>query len=211
MSVIEKLATSLGRKDDVPNQELAKEIAETNDKAAVSELIEILKTTNDKKIKSDCIKTLYEIGYLKPEFISDYYQYFLELLKNKNNRLVWGAMIALKTISNIKPKEICENLTEILDATENGSVITNDNGISILINLSKVKEYFEDTFPLLLEQLRKCEPKQLPMYAERTLPIINAKNKIEFINLMNERMNELNKESQKKRIEKVLKKLMKLN
>ena len=211
MSVIEKLATSLGRKDDVPNQELAKEIAETNDKAAVSELIEILKTTNNKKIKSDCIKTLYEIGYLKPEFISDYYQYFLELLKNKNNRLVWGAMIALKTISNIKPKEICENLTEILDATENGSVITNDNGISILINLSKVKEYFEDTFPLLLEQLRKCEPKQLPMYAERTLPIINAKNKIEFINLMNERMNELNKESQKKRIEKVLKKLMKLN
>ena len=58
-----------------------------------------------------------------------------------------------------------------------------------------------------MEQLKKCEPKQLPMYAERTLPIINAKNKNEFVNLLNERIIELNKESQKKRIEKVLKKL----
>ena len=207
MSIIDKLATSLGRKDDVPNQELAKEIAETNDKSAVAELIEILKTATDKKIQSDCIKTLYEIGYLKPELISEYYQYFLELLKNKNNRLVWGAMIALKTISNIRPKEIYDNLIEILDATENGSVITNDNGIAILINLSKKKEYLSNTFPLLMEQLKKCEPKQLPMYAERTLPIINAKNKIEFVNLLNERIIELNKDSQKKRIEKVLKKL----
>ena len=207
MSIIDKLATSLGRKDDVPNQELAKEIAETNDKSAVAELIEILKTATDKKIQSDCIKTLYEIGYLKPDLISEYYQYFLELLKNKNNRLVWGAMIALKTISNIRPKEIYDNLIEILDATENGSVITNDNGIAILINLSKKKEYLSNTFPLLMEQLKKCEPKQLPMYAERTLPIINAKNKIEFVNLLNERIIELNKDSQKKRIEKVLKKL----
>ena len=207
MSVIDKLATSLGRKDDVPNQELAKEIAETNNKSAVAELIEILKTATDKKIQSDCIKTLYEIGYIEPELIADFYLYFLELLKNKNNRLVWGAMIALKTISNIRPKEIYDNLIEILDATESGSVITNDNGISILINLSKKKEYLSNTFPLLMEQLKKCEPKQLPMYAERTLPIINAKNKSEFVNLLNERIIELNKESQKKRIEKVLKKL----
>ena len=87
MSTIDKLATSLGRKDDVPNQELAKGIAETNDQSAVAELI------------------------------ADFYQYFLGLLKNKNNRLVWGAMIALKTISNIRPKEIYDNLIEIVDST----------------------------------------------------------------------------------------------
>ena len=209
MSVLDKLASSMGRKDDVPNQELAKDIAKSNDNKSIAELVEILRNTKDKKIQSDCIKTLYEIGYIKPELISEYYKYFLELLKSKNNRLVWGAMIALNTISKIKPKEIYENLIEILDATDKGSVITKDNGIGILINLSSKKEYAKNTFPLLIEQLRKCEPKQLPMYAERTLPIINETNKNEFINLLIERIGELEKESQKKRIEKVLRKLKK--
>ena len=207
MSVLNKLASSLGRRDNMPNQELAKEIAETNNRNSVSELVEILQHSKDKRIQSDCIKTLYEIGYIKPELISDYYKYFLELLKSKNNRLVWGAMIALNTISKIKPKEIYKNLVEILNATDNGSVITKDNGIGILINLSSRKEYAGDTFPLLMEQLRKNEPKQLPMYAERTLPVINETNKQEFIDLLSERINELEKESQKKRIKKVLSKI----
>ena len=207
MSIIEKLATSLGRKDDVPNQELAKEIASANNNNAVTELINILKTTKDKKIQSDCIKTLYEIGYIKPELISEYYQFFIELLESKNNRLVWGAMIALYTISTIKPKKVFENLSKILEAIDKGSVITKDYGVRILINLSAVSDIRNDAFALLMEQLKKCEPKQLPMYAEKCLPIINEENKDVFIEILNDRFDELIKDSQKKRIEKVLKKL----
>ena len=209
--ILEKLATSLERKDDVPNQELAKEIALKNDKEAIKELIEILSESKDKKIQSDCIKTLYEIGYIKPELIENYYDFFIELLKNKNNRLVWGAMIALKTISEIKPKEIFENLPIILEVTEKGSVISNDNGIGILINLAKNQELHNEVFLLLMEQLKKCVPKQLPMYAERALSVIKEKdkNKNKFMALLNERINELGKESQIKRIEKVIKKLNK--
>ena len=58
-----------------------------------------------------------------------------------------------------------------------------------------------------MEQLRKSEPKQLLMYAERTLPVINETNKQEFIDSLSERINELEKESQKKRINKVLSKI----
>jgi hypothetical protein len=205
--IIEKLASSLGRKDDVPNQELAKEIASKNDKTAINELLEILKENNDKKIQSDCIKTLYEIGYIKPELIAEHYDFFIELLKNKNNRLVWGAMIALKIISEVKPKEIFENLPVILEVTEKGSVISNDNGVGILINLAKKQELYDDVFPLLMEQLTKCVPKQLPMYAERALSVIKEKD--EFITLLNGRLSEFEKESQIKRIEKVIKKLNK--
>ncbi len=207
MSVIEKLATSLGRKDDVPNQELAREIASKNDNKSVSELIDILKTTKDKKIQSDCIKTLYEIGYIKPELIAEYYPFFIELLKSRNNRLVWGAMIALYTISKMKPREIFENLSEILEAIQKGSVITKDYGVRILINLSGISEFANSAFDLLMDQLRKCEPKQLPLYAEKTLPVINAENQRIFIELLEERFDELEKDSQKRRIEKVLRKL----
>lgn len=39
MSVIPKLASSLGRRDEVPNQELARHIAANADQKAVEELV----------------------------------------------------------------------------------------------------------------------------------------------------------------------------
>ncbi|MCJ8014116.1 hypothetical protein MUG84_20600 [Paenibacillus sp. KQZ6P-2] len=42
MTIIDKLATSLGRKDEGPNQELAKDIANRDDRGAVQELVDNL-------------------------------------------------------------------------------------------------------------------------------------------------------------------------
>ena len=55
MSVISKLASSLNRKDEVPNQELAQQIIKSNNKKAIKELVENL-SNRDTKIQSDCIK-----------------------------------------------------------------------------------------------------------------------------------------------------------
>ncbi len=57
MSVLEKLATALGRRDEVPNQELARDIVRERNAAAVQELVENLANKN-KGIQNDCIKTL---------------------------------------------------------------------------------------------------------------------------------------------------------
>lgn len=65
MTIINKLATSLNRKDEAANQELANSIAEHENIEAVEELISHLNSTN-KNIQSDCIKVLYEIGNHKP-------------------------------------------------------------------------------------------------------------------------------------------------
>ena len=89
MSVIEKLATSLNRRDEVPNQELAKNIVSKNDRKAVEELVRNL-SNKDSSIQGDCIKILYEIGESRPEMISSYAKEFISLLDNKNNRLAWG-------------------------------------------------------------------------------------------------------------------------
>ncbi len=205
--IIEKLASSLGRNDAVPNQELAKEIALSNNKEAVTELIGLLKTATDKKIQSDCIKTLYETGYLKPELLADDYAFFIELLNHKNNRLVWGAMIALKTISTVEPAVIFKHLPEILEVTEKGSVISNDNGVGILINLAKNPRFYNDVIPLLFAQLKQCVPKQLPLYAERALPVIKETDKNELSALLHMRLHEMEKKNPIKRIETVIKKL----
>ena len=208
MSILQLLSSSIGRKDKEQNKKLAAEIANQEDTEAIEELITNL-NSNDKNIQSDCIDTLYETGYLKPELISAYHADFLNLLKSKNNRLVWGGMIALAAIASLKHKELFEALDTIMVTTDKGSVITIDNGVKILIKLTKHSKCFDTTNPLLMEQLLRCPIKQLPMYSERTLECITGKNKQEFVNLIKKRISECEKASQTKRLEKILKKEIK--
>jgi hypothetical protein len=206
MSVIDKLASSLARRDEVPNQELARQIIVKSDKKAVKELIDNLENKN-KNIQSDCIKVLYEIGENKPSLISEYAKNFISLLDNKNNRLQWGAMTALDSITLENPKIIYSSLAKIVSASDNGSVITKDHAVSILIKLCSLKQYAEDAFSLLIEQLLMCPTNQLPMYAENAVPVINDKNKKQFVKTLSSRLDEIEKETKRKRVEKVIKKM----
>src|SRR5262245_32430609 len=102
MSVLQKLASALGRRDETPNQELAKSIAASKDAGAVAELVEHLADKN-KDIQSDCIKVLYETGERNPALIAPHIEVFAKLLDSKNNRLAWGAMTALDAIADADP------------------------------------------------------------------------------------------------------------
>ncbi|MBN2272916.1 MAG: hypothetical protein JXR41_11950 [Bacteroidales bacterium] len=209
MKALDLISTSLNRRDDKPNQELADEIIRSDRSDWVKELAENLHN-KDKNIRSDCLKVLYEIGERgAAKMIEPYVTEFGKLIEDKNNRLVWGAMIALDTIACVNKKIIYAILPSIVGAIDKGSVITIDHGVSILAKLSAVSEYSVTTFPLLMEQLRKCPPKQLPQYAEKAETAVNQANKKTFIGLLEQRMNELDKDSQKKRIEKVVRKVNK--
>ncbi len=204
MSIIEKLASSLNRRDELPNQELAKEIVLSKNKKAIKELVENL--SNKKAIQNDCIKVLYEIGEQEPKLIADYIKEFVEQLNSKNNRLQWGAMIALSTITNELPKEIYTILPTILEVADKGSVITKDHAINILIKLCAIKDYSDGAFALLIEQLLKSPTNQLPMYTERATPIVNEKNKALFVKTLTTRLGDIEKETKRKCIEKVIQK-----
>ncbi|MBE9511695.1 MAG: hypothetical protein IMY71_12530 [Bacteroidetes bacterium] len=209
MAIIDLLASSQGLRGNEANIALAKEIASSGNKSAIKELVENLQN-KDKKIQGDCIKTLYETGYLKPDLIAEYYNDFLQLLTSKNNYLVWSGMIAIAVITDLKPKEIFASLDLIMQIVNNGSVITIDNGVEILAKLNKFKEYFNTTDPLLMEQLWKCPIKQLPMYAEKSLISINKRNKETYQNIIGKRKDECEKDSQIKRLKKVLKRIDKI-
>lgn len=206
MSVLDKLASVLGRRDEVPNQELAQAIVKNNDAKAVKELVDNLHHKN-KDIQSDCIKVLYEIGEHKPALIAAYAPQFIALLGHKNNRLQWGAMTALSAITLENPKEIYAALPAILEAADKGSVITKDHAVNILINLYSVKKYQDDAFPLLIELLVSSPVNQLPMYAEKAMPVILDKNKALFIKTLQSRLDDIDKDTKRKRVEKVIKKL----
>ncbi|MES2418919.1 MAG: hypothetical protein V4541_12075 [Bacteroidota bacterium] len=207
MTVIDKLATSLNRRDEIPNQELATKIATQNDKEAVKELVNNL-NHKDKGIQSDCIKTLDEIGKLKPSLISDHVDKLVALLDHKNNRLQWGAMAALHAITNENIKEIYNALPKIIESADKGSVITNDHCVGILIKLCAIKDYAAAAFILLNERLLKSPTNQLPMYAENALPVImRGGHQASFTHTLSTRLEEIESPTKRARVEKVIKKL----
>lgn len=206
MSIIELLASSQGSRSSTANIALAEEIVSTGNSEAVAELAGLLKH-KDRSIQSDSIKTLYETGYRKPQLIAPHYSDFLALLSSKNNRLVWGAMAALTTIVEIRHLELFESLDTIMGAVNHGSVITIDCGVEILAKLNRFDMYHNTTDPLLMEQLFKCPIKQLPTYAGKALEHISEHSTEGYRNIITNRMAECEKESQKKKLEKLLKKL----
>lgn len=204
MSVLNRLASSLGRRDEVPNQELARDLASNKDKAGIREIAENL-WNKDKNIQADCIKVLYEIGHLEPELIEDYTEDFAKCLKSKNNRLVWGGMTALVEVAKVLPAAVFKYVELIKKAKETGSVITVDNAISALAYTAAANDiYNKDIFPYLLKHLAGCRPKEVPQHSEKTLPAVNAGNKVEFINVLEKRMEDLSG-SGLSRVKKVIK------
>lgn len=204
MSVLNKLAHSLGRRDEVPNQELARDLAEKKDKKSIREIAENL-WNRDKNIQADCIKVLYEVGYLEPKLITDYTDDFVKCLKSKNNRLVWGGMTALAEVAKADPDAVFKHLDAIKQAMETGSVITVDTAISTLARVAASnRKYNEAIFPDLLKHLSRCRPKEVPQHAEKTLPGVNKSNKADFVKVLEKRMEDLSG-SGLSRVKKVIK------
>ena len=199
-----KLAFSLGRNDERPNIELALQLCDENNVEGIDEIIAGL-FNKDRRIANDCIKVLYEIGERKPILIADYADEFLKLLTSRNNRLVWGSMTALSTIAEIVPDVIYAKRYLLLDALENGSVITVDNCISVMAKLCKVnKSYYEELFPILSEHLKNCRPKEVAQHAARIAICVNKDYSDEFIAVLDERLEYLSS-SQKSRLQKLKK------
>ncbi len=191
MSVLERIAHFQNRRDEVPNQELARDLAARKDMAGIREIAENLWNKN-KNIQADCIKVLYEVGYLEPALVANYVEDFIKLLKSRNNRLVWGGMTALAAVAELKADVIYARLAEIQKAMDEGSVITMDNGILALARAaSKGEQYNKAIFPFLLAHLKTSRPKDVAQHAEKTLAAVNATNKTDFVSALEKRMVDL--------------------
>jgi hypothetical protein len=201
---LNKIAFHQNRRDEVPNQEVARELAQSRNQADIREIAEALWDKNP-NTQSDCLKVLYELGYLAPELIADYTDDFLSLLKHRNNRMVWGGMIALSTVADLKAAEIFPHVNEIVQVMEKGSIITMDNGIKALALVASQKdEYRKVIFPTLLDHLKTCRPKEVPQHAEKSLPAVTPGNKSDFVHVLEKRLEDMTA-SQAARLKKIIK------
>ncbi len=191
MGVLEKIAFFRNRRDEVPNQELAKELALTKDNVGIQE-IAINLTNKDRNISSDCLKVMYEIGYIDPKLIAPYVENFLTLLNHKDNRKVWGAMIALATIAEIKHAEIAPHIPEVIGIMQKGTLITTVWGVKLLARVARDHPELEGIVKAeFIDVLATCLPRDVPSHLESMLPALNAKNKGAFIEITEKRKPEM--------------------
>lgn len=204
MSVLNQIACFQGRRDEVPNQELARRLVETQDRAGIQEIAANLWNEN-RNVQSDCTKVLCEVGYLDPPLIVPYAGDFLKLLRSRHNRLVWGAMLALSTIADRAADAIDPQRAVIQQAMEQGSVITVDAGVATLARLASTSaQRRQEIFPYLLEHLRACRPKDAPQHAEKVALAVDAPaTALKFIRVLEQRLPHMSA-SQAARIRRVI-------
>jgi hypothetical protein len=191
MSALERVAHFQNRRDEVPNQELAHDLAKKKDRKGIQEIAANV-WSQDKDVQADCIKVLYEIGYIDPTLVAGYAGDFVRLLKSKNNRLVWGGMIALGTVAQLKPDVVLAHLDELQKALKEGSVITVDNAVVALARAASAGDkYRRAMFPLLKNHLKTCRPKDVPQHSEKSLTAVNASNRKEFVAVLIQRLDDL--------------------
>jgi hypothetical protein len=206
MTALERIAYFRGRRDEVPNQELAHTLARTRDRKGIKEIAENL-WHKEKSIRSDCLKVLYEIGYVDPGLITDYVEDFLKLLGDKENRMVWGAMIALATVADKRAKEIWKHIDEVKRVTNRGTVITLVWGVRTMTGVAAASaKYRKALFPVLLGYLRTCIPRDVPTHAESTLGAVTRSNRKEFLGVL-ERRRKVMTPSQIARLNKVIRRV----
>lgn len=206
MSWIDKIAFNLNIRNEEPNKALAQELAKEESIEGIKEIAEYLNDKN-KSVASDCLAVLYHIGYEKPALIQDYIDDFLKLLESKNNRMVWGSMIAISTIAPLKPTHIYKHIDLLLETIKKGSVITEVWGINMLANLCKANaDYKQKLLPILLDYLEQCRPIDFAKRVETILPTIEEAKEKELVgNIINAKKPDLSP-AQTKKLNSILKK-----
>ncbi len=206
MSVTDKLASALDRNDERPNVALAEELAAAPDETAIAELA-LLLSAGSKAQKHDAIKVLYELGYRRPELIAPHVAVFLSLLSTRDNRMLWGTLIALATLASSCPHELAAHLNAILAAADRGSVIAKDAAMKILSALNTDPELNPRITPILLQRLTGAAVNQVPSYAEFAAPTIAEKDRPAFRKIVADWRDRIPMPAKKKRLDKVLKRI----
>jgi hypothetical protein len=114
-------------------------------------------------------------------------------------------MIALSTVADLRADAIYPHVEEIKQVMDQGSVITRDNGVSVLAHVAAHSAaYGRVIFPYLLHHLENCRPKDVPQHAEKTVVAVNARNRKQFAAVLEKRLVDLSG-PQAARVKKVIK------
>ncbi len=202
-SILPRLASSLDRRDEHPNIELAIVLAQSGDQQAIDELFTIAISAT-KPFRHDALKTLYETALRNPQMLLPHLDQLIDLMQTKDNRMIWGAIQALDALTNLAPHYVASKLDIILDAADRSSVVAKDKTMSILSKLNGKHQYAKLVTPILLMRLTHAAPNQFPMYAEFAAATMPDTAISELVQIIKQRQKSVASPAKQKRLNKIL-------
>ena len=166
MDLINHLSSVQGRRDQGPNRELARKIADNSDTESLTKLLDILTETTNVKIQQDILLTLAALCDNKPEMLVSKIRELWPFMMDKDNRSVFATMIIFSHLVKFQPDFFAHRLILIIETMDKGSVVTRDHGFKILLQLYEHDPYHTELPMLILEQIMLAPANQLGQYAE---------------------------------------------
>ena len=202
MDVLALLSSSQGRRDQIPNQALAKTLAASGDTAAIADLMRIV-TGGKHAARHDAIVVAYEVAATKPELMRAHAETFFKLLSDKDNRMRWGAMDAILHLLDLMPERVMKDLNALCEAADTSSVIAKDRLMAILSKLNANPAFAPVVTPVILTRLRYAAVNQTPMYAELAAETISDADLPELLGILEARYDNISYPAKKARLAKL--------
>jgi len=207
MSIINKLSSRIGKREEGPNIEVAKLCVQNP--SYLDEIRDNLHS-KDKKLQGDCAEVFTEVAKIKPDLAAKYIDDLLSMLDTKNNRALWESLASISLIAHLKANRIYPYREKFIHLAKTGSVIVVDGAVSTLGKVAaQSDEYNKEIFPKLLKILKGVIPRDIPRIAEYIIPavMVNSIFKGQMRIVLEKRLPECVNKSAISRVRKLLKSL----
>ncbi|MDW3196472.1 MAG: hypothetical protein R8G66_29120 [Cytophagales bacterium] len=205
-NVIGRFSSSLDRRDQGPNEVIAQAIVDDAGGDLLEEVVQVIHSKAATRTINDVVMTLMAVSRIHPKLLVQKADVFIDLLESKSNRQVWGSMIALANMAPLVKEKLKPHLVKILQAMDEGTVVTRDHGFSILTELYK-EDQSGDLLALINEQLLNAPSNQVGQYTEKFMEVVRKEDVSTFVEALEVRGQELTNEHHLKRLGKNLKNL----
>lgn len=198
--VYPRLGAVLGVRDTKADIALGQDIAA---RGAADELAGLVELLDEPAVASSAIKAIYECGYLAPTLLAPHLPRFRALLDSRNNRMVWGGMIAIWCVARAEPEAVWAHREHLEAALRNGTVITQMSAVQALCAVAASDTAKAGALQAWFEEvLETIGSKQLLGAAELILPV--ATERKHLVGSLLDRGDELTTTAARKRLQRLL-------
>jgi len=179
LAVRPQLGASQGVRHTRVDIALGQDIAARGAQAELDGLVELLA---DEQVASSAIKAIYECGYLAPQLLVPHLPVFRAAVDGRNNRMVWGGMIAIWCVAKADPDAVWAHRERLEQALRQGTVITQMSAVQALTTVAGSDPAKAEALSAWFEEvLETIGSKQLVQCAELILPVAAPEQRCEHL------------------------------
>ncbi|MBI1944732.1 MAG: hypothetical protein HYS27_03495 [Deltaproteobacteria bacterium] len=192
--LLNRLAVSVQRLDDVPNLELAADIVQCDDADALRILVAVIERHDDHHAP-DAARVIFEVGTRAPELLQPLADRLIAMCEDSQKEMLPYTMYALSPIAHLHSETLWDMRdlfwSALTDLTLPASM-AQAGSVRLLSALCAAgPDYARTLAGGLVDLLGKCMPKDVAFFAESVLPALGTAHSHRAKPVLDRRMKEL--------------------